>query len=185
MRPHVLAVDMGFAALGYSIIRIGPTELDDEIMELGVFTTKLSPAKRRAFVADDNIRRTAEVFEFLHGLLVGAYKPRAVAAESFSYHKGIKASAKMGLAWGALVSAVTLLKRPFLDTSPQDVKLAATGKKTATKEEVQDGVRNRFPSRPSVFAIAAPGGLHEHAFDSAGVFMAVQRSNIVKLLRPR
>jgi Holliday junction resolvasome RuvABC endonuclease subunit len=182
-RPTILGLDMGFAGLGWSVTELGHTEPGDRVLELGVIVTKITPKKRRAFVSDDNVRRTAEIYVALRAL-VDRHRIRMVCAESFVYHRGIKASAKMGLAWGAMIALTTERDLPLLEASPQDVKKVLTGKATATKTEVQEAVLARYKGRIDLAGLTdVSESLYEHPFDSVGATVACLPSNTVKLLR--
>lgn len=185
-RPNVLGLDMGFAGLGWSVYALGAPvprgTVADRVLDLGIITTKPTPKKRRAFTSDDNHRRTAEIYLQLRGI-VDHNAIRAVAAETFIYHRGIKASAKMGLAWGALIALITERDLPLLEATPQEIKKVLCDDVKATKDDVQRAVLARYGS-PLADALAPyADSLHEHAYDSVGAIVACLPSNTIKLLR--
>lgn len=156
----------------------------ETILRFGVLSNPIANKKRRIFTGDDNQRRTEHVAAFLKNLLTPPEgQPAAICAESFVYHRGIKASAKMGLAWGTLITRALDAQLPLLSATPQEIKIATHGSKKATKEEVQLAVLARYGADlADQLGSVAPSD-HEHAYDAVGAVVALLNADVVRLAR--
>lgn len=183
-RAAVLGVDPGFAHFGYAVVALGVRPEHDEVVAMGVVVTEKVARKRNVLDADDNVRRTVEIAAGLARVL-DRYPVRLVCAESISMPRNSGTAAKIGLAWGALCALVHARGLALVHASPQQLKLALCGTKSASKQDVEQAVRARYPGA----AVAAcskgiAGGLREHAFDALGAAAVLcERSNEARLLR--
>jgi Holliday junction resolvasome RuvABC endonuclease subunit len=71
----------------------------------------------------------------------------------------------------------------LLNVQAEEAKRAATGKKSATKDEVAAGVLARWPEARALVEALKPASIHEHATDALAVAMAVWDSPAVAGLR--
>jgi Holliday junction resolvasome RuvABC endonuclease subunit len=156
----------------------------EQVVRFGAFITKPSTKKKHIFAGDDNRRRTEEIAKLLAKLLAPDEGPIAiVCAEEFVYHRGIKASAKVGLAWGSLITRVSDRRLPLLTASPQDIKVATHGNQSATKLQVEAGLVVRYGSALRAHVKDLAASHHEHAYDAIGAIVACLGSNEIRLAR--
>lgn len=177
----LLGVDTGFAALGYA--KISLTSADPGSIaqaQMGVLRTAKTAKKKNVYAADDNLRRIAELARDLDPLLEGV---AVVCIEAQSWPRNASVSAKIGMAWGLVGALCARRSIPIVQVSPQNLKKALTGKPTATKEEVETGVRERFSLDFETLLSGVPGTMYEHAFDALGAVVASWDSEVLQLLR--
>jgi Holliday junction resolvasome RuvABC endonuclease subunit len=106
----------------------------------------------------------------------------AVCAETMSWPRNAATSARIGIGWGILIGRVG--DRPMAQASPQEVKLAMGLARSASKEEVQQAVRERF-GRYAFDAAEIHPALFEHAYDAAAVVVACLENETIRMLRGR
>jgi crossover junction endodeoxyribonuclease RuvC len=177
--PCILGIDPGFASIGVAAIRLGVR--GDTLLEVGVIRTEGSDKKRKVLASDDNARRGREIAREL-GAWLDKYKPKAIAAEAMSFPRNSSAAAKMALTWGVIIAACEARGIALLQASPQEIKVALAGAKSATKEQVQAGVQRRHKALAAKL-VGIPRSLHEHACDAAAAAMTCIGSDAVRLLR--
>ncbi len=183
-RPRILGLDPGFASFGWAVIEIGRRCELDVPVALGVIETEKSAKGAGARVVDDHVRRMRTISQVLayvqrmHGPFVVA------AAESFSPPRSSSVAAKVAFAWGVLVQHLDVAGTPLLQVSPQEVKLAITGERSASKRVVIDGVLARYGAPASrLLEALRPRDLHEHAADAMAVTIACAGAELVQLAR--
>jgi crossover junction endodeoxyribonuclease RuvC len=137
----LLGIDPGFASLGWALVELLPET--ERVIQMGVIRTAKSTKKRSVRASDDNLRRIGELTQSLEPMV---YTPGAIAvcAESQSWPRNAGSSAKVGMAWGVLGALAAIRGVPIFQASPQEVKKAVTGKKTASKLEVQIALEVRY-----------------------------------------
>lgn len=190
----LLGVDPGFASFGYAALCIAPDGVSVRCDAFGVFETEKSSKKLSVLATEDNLRRAREIGEFLEGLGGRLADDRnvlvAVCAEAMSWPRNAAATAKIGITWGVIAEWSRRERLPILQASPQMVKKAIAGAKTATKEEVQAGVLERVKFAPkcgekTLAAVAAKitKGRLEHPFDALAVALTCSKSEAVNMAR--
>lgn len=175
----VLGVDPGFASLGYAILRIGSQ--GEALDAAGVIRTSASDKKRKILATDDNARRCREIARDL-GNLFDQWQPSVVCAESMSFPRNAATAAKMAMTWGVLIAYSHARACPIIQASPQEVKLALTRTKTASKDDVAKAVRARYKNVGKLLK-ELPESLHEHANDAVASAVACLESDAVRFLR--
>jgi Holliday junction resolvasome RuvABC endonuclease subunit len=179
--PVVLGVDPGFASTGIALVRLLPD--GEEAVLLDVLRTSKDDAKRRTLAADDNLRRTRELARAFARLVV-EHGVRAICAESMSHPRNASNSGKMSLCWGALAAVAEAHGLPLVQASPQAIKLAVAGAKTASKDDLEFALLQRFGNATEAL-FTGPDGQREHAFDALAALVACLDSDVVRALRPR
>lgn len=176
----ILGLDPGFANLGYAIVSASGTS----VKAMGLISTEKSNKKLNVRASDDNALRTREITRALvalknYGNIV------AICAECMSFPRNSSAASKMSLAWGAIIAfAVLHAEIPIIQSSPQAIKKAVCGNKTASKEEVQSELRVRFSDEHlDEHLHGLPPGSWEHPFDALGSVIAGFESETLQLLR--
>lgn len=198
-RPLILALDPGFAFLGYALLELLPDGSED-VLALGVVRTSPSNKKRKVLSADDNVRRCREISVKLSNLMNGLLPKkgngidtllpirsvRIVAAEAMSFPRNSSSAAKMAMTWGLIIGEVESANLPLLQASPQEVKVALTGKKDASKSDVEKAVLRRYASssrKLQRFLADVPEKQREHAWDALAAGVACLNSDQVRLIR--
>lgn len=177
MAPLILALDPSFRATGWALLRIGDPF---RVEEVGVIATEKAHKKDKAFAGDDNHRCASILAGGLHALM--QRDVALICAEAQAGSKSSKAAQMMGMAWG-VVSAVSAVQNlPVLQARPTQVKEANCGVKTASKEDVQAAVSNRFPEAAGLLASVKKKSLHEHVYDALSVAVACFDSTEVRTL---
>lgn len=174
----VLGLDPGFASCGYAAM-----ELDDDgvidVAEMGVIRTQPSPKKRKVLAVDDNVRRLQEIVKELDGLVGGA---NVVCAEAMSFPRNASSSAKIGMVVGAVVTLCEAHGRVLLQATPQQIKKAVCGNKSASKEEVESAMLDKHPAIDLLLK-DVPRSQVQHAYDALAAAEACLDSETVRLLR--
>lgn len=177
----IIGLDIGLAHCGVSAIsaRYGASGIVFELLGAGVIVTEKRAAKVTVSTTEDNLTRIRKMAEELRSWLE-LYQPPIVVAESMSWPRNAGALAKIGMAWG--VVGTCCLRAPsqpvLIDVSPQSIKLAVCGNKSASKEDVIQAMQSKLGPMPSTIKKADL----EHACDaSAAVLAAVKYREDVKL----
>lgn len=180
MKTHrILGLDPGFANIGYTVAEIGKYSLKP--VAAGVFQTEKSSKKRKVLAADDNLRRATEISEFM-SMLIEEHRIQAICAESMSFPRSSSVAAKMAMCWGVICALAALRGIPIVQASPQEIKVAVTGKKTASKEEVQEAVSKKLSL--ASFLDGTARSFHEHVYDSgAAILTATATSDVIRILK--
>lgn len=166
----LLALDVGFAKMGWCIF------IGGEPIEWGIIKTAKTK-KKMVRVADDNASRAAYVAKELAEIL-DTFEVEGVVAEiPHGGAQSAKAMAFMASAT-ALVSAVlSILDVPVEYVTPSEVKKAICGKLSASKDEMMEGVRNRY----SHISFPTTKAQFEDVADAIGAYIAARDGNLVKL----
>jgi Holliday junction resolvasome RuvABC endonuclease subunit len=174
----ILGVDGGLATCGLALAAIRNDGSLDLLKVATVRTTK-SAAKRGVYASDDNVRRCRELATELHYFVCNYPGTLSlICAEAMSFPRSSSTAAKMGMGWGVLAAFAHELEVPIVQASPQQIKLALCGKKTASKSEVQAAIEDRWshvqwPKRKADV---------EHAADAAAAIVACEQSNEMRIL---
>lgn len=172
----VLGLDPGFAALGLAAVDLTPGA--ERVERAWVVRTEKAARKVEVRASDDNVRRARQLAAELERAVV-EWGPVALAAEAQSWPRNAGASAKVGIAWGVVAALAERHGLPLVQASPQDVKRAVAGAKTASKGEVAAAVEARFPE----VEWPRQASLVEHAADAVAVVLACLDSPVLQLAR--
>lgn len=194
LTKSLLCLDIGFSNMGYSIFQKG------ELWAQGLLITRKSTTKITR-VSDDYANRIASLAHQLRTLcnpvhLIG------ICAELPSGSQNARAAAQMAMATAVVVTTALFLDLPIEYYTAQEVKIAATGNKKASKEEIMDAIAEKFGfnvevktsnitkgkrkgkiTERKIFSIGNKcysGGDFEHIADSIGVFLAASHNNLVR-----
>jgi Holliday junction resolvasome RuvABC endonuclease subunit len=85
----------------------------------------------------------------------------------------------VALAWGVVVAVAQRHGLPLVQASPQEVKLALVGRKSAPKEEIVAEVERRWPE----LELPSQVTLQEHAADAVAVVLACLDSPVLEMAR--
>jgi len=172
----IIGIDLGFSATGIVAL---DTDTDQIIMGQ---TVRTKPEKgKRHYVADDDLRRCRELARGIVGAVNDCYlkgSPFILAVEvPHGGAQGARSNRCMGMVTGVLGALVETNLWPVEYYQPQECKKAATGRMSASKIEVEQRVRKRWPGHtwPKTKAV------REHQIDAAAAIMcALDNSNLVR-----
>lgn len=168
----ILGVDPGFASLGLAAVEL--TLQTCAPLAAWVVHTEPSARKQAVRASEDNVRRCGELATALEAA-VTRWSPVALAAETMSWPRNAGSAAKVALCWGVLVAVAHRHGLPLVQASPQDVKRALLGTKTASKEEMIAEVERRWPG----LELSTQATLQEHAADAVAVVVACLDSPVL------
>jgi crossover junction endodeoxyribonuclease RuvC len=172
----VLGIDGGFASMGLAAVHIRGDR--ETLTQAWVVRTELSSRKLGVRSGDDSCRRARELAAAVE-LAIQTHSPAAIAIESPSWPRSAGVAAKMGIAFGIVFALAEKHRLPLVMASPQEVKKALCGSKTATKDEIILAVESRFPD----IVWPKQKTLWEHAADACAVVVACLDSPALQMAR--
>lgn len=162
----VLCIDPGWKC-GVALVSIdGGTP---KYLYTGVIATDPANKKLRLLKADDDCRRGDEVWEGLQEVADKAERIVAVFIESATSGKGSRAVYSMGHNKSLANCFARHIGAPTFCVSAQAVKKAATGKNSASKQQVIDAMIKKAPHLDWDGIVKSK---REHAADACAVFLA-------------
>ena len=120
----ILGIDPGTTIMGYGLIHITGNKM--ELIQMGVL--HLSKLASHELKLKKIFERTLQ--------LVDEYKPDEFAVEAPFFVKNVQSMLKLGRAQGVAMSAALYRDIPIFEYAPKKIKMAITGKGTASKEQV-------------------------------------------------
>ncbi len=170
-----LGIDPGFASLGLAAVDLGNLV---RVPRCWVERTEPSAKKRSVRQSEDLVRRCRELSLVLERA-IAEWHPAVACAETMSWPRDMKAATRVALAWGVIAAVLERHRIPLVQASPQEVKKALCGSKSASKEDVQAAVEER------VEAVTWPAQrtLIEHAADAVAVVLTCADSDVVRAAR--
>lgn len=180
---NLLGLDPGLASMGWAHVQIDQHGTA-RVLELGVWRTKKSSKKLALRSGSDVARRVTELYRMIEGVVCkqGETGFHAVCMEDFSPPRSASVASKVARVYG-MVDALFVDHATFRVT-PQEIKRAVAGKISASKEEVENAVRQVS----SIWALDnlkanVPASQRNHAFDAAASVLACLEHTEMKLLR--
>lgn len=169
--PAVLALDAGFTALGWAVLKAG------RIVALGCIRTAKTTRKGRVRVADDDAERTQVLARELAGIIRTHSVQGLVAELPSAGAKGARAIGCMARAGAIVATVAELLTVPAEWLTPGDIK-AVAGSKAASKADVEAAVLCRWPDAPLPKVKAE----REHVADALACYIAAENGTLVRML---
>jgi crossover junction endodeoxyribonuclease RuvC len=120
----ILGIDPGTNIMGYGVIQVKNNNIS--IIEMNVL--KFEKQK-------NHMERLKDIFECITAI-VEKHHPDSVAIEVPFFGKNVQSMLKLGRAQGVAIAAAMYKNVPVFEYSPRKVKLAITGKGSASKEQV-------------------------------------------------
>ena len=120
----ILGIDPGTNIMGYGIINTQNNKLS--LVTMGVLTFKKQ---------EDQLEKLKEIFTGVVSI-IEQYNPDIVAIETPFFGKNVQSMLKLSRAQGVAIAAALLKNIPVFEYSPRKVKMAITGKGSASKEQV-------------------------------------------------
>jgi crossover junction endodeoxyribonuclease RuvC len=121
----ILGVDPGTNVTGYGLIRVSGNSMS--LITYGVIDLKK--------IKDDHGLKLRRIFERILSI-VDEFHPDELAIEAPFFGKNVQSMLKLGRAQGVAMAACLYRDIPMTEYSPRKVKMAVTGKGTASKEQV-------------------------------------------------
>ena len=174
MSVYVLGLDPSLTATGWAVLELR----SETIVDCGVIRTAPAKASERLYKAEDDARRGKVILATLRDV-IARWRPILAAQEASLGSQNARAAAALARAQQACVDAVGELGLEWV--TPMDAKVAAAGSKTASKAEVEAGVRERW-GWPG-WAWDGPKAHREAVADAAAVIAAAWDSPSMRLLR--
>jgi len=141
----IFALDAGFTLPGYAFF----DTINNRVLACGaVATARMAKAQRRTvhyYVSHDDARRVREIYAVLSPL-VAQYKPDCATIE-LPVGAGRSSSAVKGMAYASAIGAILVEEHGIRDcvyVTPEQNKLASTGLRDGSKQQVMVGVERRF-----------------------------------------
>lgn len=171
--PTVMGIDAGLQGMGV-VVAEGRT-----IIYAGTSRTQKS-GKRGLRVADDDADRCQQHARFLLGV-IREWRPQGAVVElPHGGAQGARANRSMGMATGVVAAVLEAAGLPAEWVTPAEVKKAATGRKDASKADVEQAVRRAFAWQAEPPRTKAEA---EHVFDAAGALLAAEHGTLLRALR--
>ncbi len=120
----ILGIDPGTNVMGYGVIRVVRNKA--EMIAMGVIDMRKE---------EDPYLRLGRIFERVTGI-IKEYLPDEMAIEAPFFGKNVQSMLKLGRAQGVAIAAAIQRDIPISEYAPMKIKMAITGKGTASKEQV-------------------------------------------------
>ncbi len=124
MERVILGIDPGTVMMGYGLVKQVGKSL--HFIEMNVLNLSKEP---------DVAKKLSRIFECTSAL-IEKYKPESLAIESPFFGKNVQSMLKLGRAQGVAIAAAMSKDIPICEYAPRKIKMAITGKGTASKEQV-------------------------------------------------
>ena len=177
----VLGIDAGFTATGLTAIELGASGQLSQVIASKCVRTQPTKDKRAVRVADDDAERCMFLARAIQAFLQG-WDPKAVVVElPHGGAQGARAIRAMALATGVVSAVLANNGYPVEWVTPQAVKKAAAGRRDASKQAVEQSVRQRFQWPDGTMPKTAAE--REHICDAAGAVMAAEHGALIQAVR--
>jgi len=189
LKKHILGIDVGFAAMGLSLFAVVDYELVPVKFKVITSVKNFKKAKNIRVVDDDMERVKFMVGEFTkfydkwlfdRNILVAMEMPTGGA-------QAARPNRCMGMSSALAITFFTMYEEPMELVTPQEVKLAMTGNRNASKVEMMqaagikfklkagydDRNKPKFEFNDKRFTLSE----FEHIADSIGAVLHVQKTS--------
>lgn len=173
-RKLLVGIDAGFVATGISIFDVTKGCI---FVTANCIRTEKSLKKRSIRVADDDSERVKNIIIGLDEMIKKYNKNGNkffVAVElPTGGAQGARPNRTMGIITGAIVAFTTLRNLPVEWVTPAEVKVAVSGNKSASKDEIMDKIRRMLSNYSDELPKAKKH--FEHIADSVGVVLHTRK----------
>jgi Holliday junction resolvasome RuvABC endonuclease subunit len=161
----ILALDIAFASMGWAVLENG------KVIDCGTIKTEKTKIKLTR-VADDRAARGLIIGAELNGIIT-SHRVRGIVGELPSGSQNAVAAALLHMAMGVVVGIIATTGLPAEWISPTDSKKAATGRRSAGKDEIMKWCREKhpyyeFPKTKAVFEHVADAIMAYHGLAPTG-----------------
>lgn len=169
----VVGFDPSLRNTGIALARIDIVTLAITVDDLYLADTDKQSGKQ-VRVNSDDLRRASVIVAAMHAK-AKSYGARFAIAEIPSGSQSARANLGFGVCIGALAS-LQLAGIPIIQVQPVDTKLASTGKKTASKDDIIAWAMAKYPDLPwltrKLKGAVVPIKDNEHLADATAVIHA-------------
>lgn len=132
----ILGIDPGTNIMGYGVLKVKGRQA--EMVAMGVIDLhKFS----------DHYLKLGHIFQRVSGI-IESYLPDELAIEAPFFGKNVQSMLKLGRAQGVAMAAAIQRQVPITEYAPMKIKMAITGRGTASKEQVADMLRRMLKLDP-------------------------------------
>lgn len=178
-----LGLDPGFAHFGYTLAHVYSRE-HVEVIEMDHIGTEKSGKKANVGGMSDDSHRTRTIIKRLDPLFAQA---DYVTAEAMSFVRNASTMAQIGRAWGAVDTLTELHQLPLTQVTPQALKIAVAGNKSASKDEIREALDKRFGyclAEKHLRKVTRKDD-REHPYDGLGSIIATLDHDVVRAILGR
>ena len=185
--PVAMCIDPGFSRSGVVFIDVAA----DSLVHFALVETERSSKKSNVRGADDFAERSMLMFRELTRLMCDQCPDALIVEMPTLGAKSASAMRALSLASGIISSFIESTGLPYERVTPDAVKKALCGSRTASKSQMCDAAAKLHPQLRKAYASKRSadgwGGDFEHVADAVGVYMAAKSGSLVRLLamRPR
>ena len=177
MSKAVVSLDVGFANTGVAVFQDGIPVMCDH------FETAPSDKKRKVRQMDDDSRRVQEMFRQLSKVVQQREIGALVVEKPHGGAQSAKAMAGMARASTIADCLVEAHRLPYVNVIPIDLKKAVGGKKSASKEQIQQGVVHLYGEYKAVQdAQKMAKSKWEHIADALAAYWTARDDSVIRLL---
>lgn len=177
----VLGLTPGFRSFGWALMRIEPEM--ELVLCAGVLRTRTAWRTSDDISSQDMHRRGRELAALLR-LVVQRERVDVIAARALEWLRSAKTMQESGRAWGVVDTYAAAADIPLLEVAPQDLSLAMTHRRDASREDVEHAVRVRYPGEwIAALEDEVTEGQREHAFEAVAVAAAALPSQVCRATR--
>jgi len=182
---RILTLDVAFAHLGWAIME--PKDDDWAVLDAYVIETKKSDKKKKIRVADNDIRRSTEIFSTLSAIVARCDIKGVVAELPPGGGKSSISVKSMAMAVAAVACVVEAYGLPAEWTTPDEGKIAVCGTKKASKIMMMRQVARLYPESTKSFKRKVGSktdweNRYEHTADAIAAFVSAKGGQLVRLM---
>lgn len=184
---RVMSLDAGLCNTGVVITQFRPQVGQWFLVTTPVcISTEKESERRHIYATDDKVRRVKDIYGPLRAL-VKRWEPSLLVAElPLSGGKSAAAHASMAMAITICACLSVEFDLPLRNYNWDDIKLAATGVRSAGKLDVQRAIAGLFPAAAAMFVNPKKKSGYrdefEHIADALGAWLAAVNSDVVVAL---
>lgn len=177
----MLGLTPGFRSFGWALMRIEP-ELEVVICA-GVLRTRTAWRTSDDISSQDLHRRGRELAALLR-LVVQRERVDVIAARALEWVRSAKMMQESGRAWGVVDTYAAAADLPLLEVAPQDLAAAMTNRRDASRQDVEQAVRLRYPGEwIADLEDEVTEGQREHAFEAVATAVTALPAQVCRVTR--
>lgn len=159
-----LAVDSSLRNTG---VAIGTIDGDKVLVDKIILNTTEKTKNKQVRASSDTIDACRQNFQFLQKV-IEEYQPQVIMAETPS---GSQSSSGMK-SYGATCQLIGSLSPSPIEVTPNEVKMASVGKKTASKKEMIEWAHRLYPDLEWYWYAGSLQNKNEHMADAVAIVFA-------------
>lgn len=186
----VLGLDIAMTNIGWVVAKTGGAH--PVLMNAGVIHTEKLESGEKMSGTIDGMERSKKIYRELE-YVIRTSRPNIIVVESMSWPRNASSATKMALAWGACSGAIEAVefgdaekwRPPVIEVGPQAIKLAMANDRSATKLQVENGVKFLISDPKHAEEIVSrvkPASRREHCWDALGAVLTSLKTQKYQLL---